>query len=325
MGQKTNPNILRLGITKKWKTEFFEKNKKELPLYIFKDLEIQSYIERFFDMQGIIVHDYRQYYSNQTLNLYVSYFVSAKNQFNTTLEKEKQIKLLNPKGSNKFVSYKGLSNENSILKLKVQPQMGNIKPKKLYDLKQYLKSNYEVSQLPNFNSNYLQNSLNGMLKVISEFTGNKFDIVVNFSCINKDFTHLGALKNKKVKLLQRFKTAPFFKDGLELLFHVVFNNNSSRLLGKFIAFQLKTIKRPNFFLGFLKRTFVVLISSKLSKIKGVKIMLKGRLRKNPRATHKVLTVGDVAVQSLGNNLDYFQTTTHNSNGSYGIKVWIVEK
>ena len=38
MGQKTNPNILRLGVTKNWKTEFFEKKKKELPLYIFNDL-----------------------------------------------------------------------------------------------------------------------------------------------------------------------------------------------------------------------------------------------------------------------------------------------
>ena len=28
MGQKTNPNIFRLGVNKTWKTEFFEKKKK---------------------------------------------------------------------------------------------------------------------------------------------------------------------------------------------------------------------------------------------------------------------------------------------------------
>jgi hypothetical protein len=32
MGQKTNPNILRLGITKHWKTEFFEKKKKRVAI-----------------------------------------------------------------------------------------------------------------------------------------------------------------------------------------------------------------------------------------------------------------------------------------------------
>ena len=27
MGQKVNPNIFRLGVNKKWKTDFFEKKK----------------------------------------------------------------------------------------------------------------------------------------------------------------------------------------------------------------------------------------------------------------------------------------------------------
>jgi hypothetical protein len=38
MGQKTNPNIFRLGVNKTWKTEFFEKKKKEINLYTFKYL-----------------------------------------------------------------------------------------------------------------------------------------------------------------------------------------------------------------------------------------------------------------------------------------------
>ena len=72
MGQKTNPNIFRLGVNKTWKTEFFEKKRNELPLYTFKDLEIKSYVERFLKNQGIFLHDYKQHYSNSTLNLYVS-------------------------------------------------------------------------------------------------------------------------------------------------------------------------------------------------------------------------------------------------------------
>ena len=35
--------------------------------------------------------------------------------------------------------------------------------------------------------------------------------------------------------------------------------------------------------------------------------------------------GDVPAQSISAKLDYSQITTHNSNGSYGIKIWVVEK
>ena len=106
-----------------------------------------------------------------------------------------------------------------------------------------------------------------------------------------------------------------------------FNGNSARLLSIFIAEQLKIlkIKQLNFFFAFIKRTLTVLISSNLSKLKGVKIIVRGRLSKNIRAKHKILTVGDVAVQTLDSNIDYHQTTIHNANGSYGVKVWIVEK
>jgi ribosomal protein S3 len=53
--------------------------------------------------------------------------------------------------------------------------------------------------------------------------------------------------------------------------------------------------------------------------------VKGRLNGVPRAKHKIIIVGDVPVQTIAAKLDYSQATAHNSNGSYGIKVWVVEK
>ena len=85
------------------------------------------------------------------------------------------------------------------------------------------------------------------------------------------------------------------------------------------------MKRHKFLLSFLKQTLTILSASGLSKIKGVKIIVKGRLNGVPRAKHKIITIGDVPVQTISAKLDYSQTTVHNSNGSYGIKVWIVEK
>jgi len=48
MGQKTNPNILRLGKTKEWKSKYIEKKSNELPSYAFNDLEIKKFIRKFF-------------------------------------------------------------------------------------------------------------------------------------------------------------------------------------------------------------------------------------------------------------------------------------
>ena len=87
----------------------------------------------------------------------------------------------------------------------------------------------------------------------------------------------------------------------------------------------KKIKRHKFLLSFLKQTLSFLLTSSLTKIKGVKIIVKGRLNGVPRAKHKIIVIGDVPVQTISTKLDYSQLTAHNSNGSYGIKVWIVEK
>jgi len=382
MGQKTNPNILRLGTIKNWKVEFFEKKNKELPLYIFNDLEIYEYIERFLKVRGIFIHDYRQFYSNKTLNLYISYFVTPKKIFKNKIV----LKKINPETIKRPIKeiFKGLDMDksfqeyryficyfndfivftktlndaikikNSITQFLESPNHYSFEEKflvrkinqkntvwvnngqeknwnssnKMYDLRKRLKPDLFNDNILDLNSIKLNNDLKNVLKVINNYTRHKFDIVINFSCINKDFTnYFSTFKNKKIRMLQRFKFSPFFKEGWELLFHVSFNGNSARLLSTFIAEQLKIlkIKQLNFFFAFIKRTLTVLMSSNLSKLKGVKVIVKGRLSKNIRAKHKILTVGDVAVQTLDSNMDYHQTTIHNANGSYGVKVWIVEK
>jgi small subunit ribosomal protein S3 len=164
-----------------------------------------------------------------------------------------------------------------------------------------------------------------MFKVLSLFTHNQFNIAVNFCCVNKDLNFLKVTQKKNFILLQKFRNTPFLKEGIELLFHVVCNKNSANLLAKFISFQIQKIKRHKFFLSFLKQSLTIMLNSNVSKIKGVKILVKGRLNGVPRAKHKMITVGDVPVQSISEKIDYSQTTSHNSNGSYGVKVWVVEK
>lgn len=340
MGQKVNPNIFRLGVNKTWKTKFFEKKSQELPLYTFKDLEIKSYIERFLETQGIILHDYKQHYTNCTLNLYISYFVTAdfnlkrsESHYNITLlNKLGDKKLVQTVSNSKPISYK---NKNLIFKKSLDPTS-------FYKVKKYLKlSHYDnllklATYQPHkklftknselFDKNTVTKSVfDQLFKVLSLFTANKFNIIINFCCINKDLSFLKFSQTKKFMSFQKFRNSSFLNEGIELLFHVVYNRNSANLLAKFIGSQIKKIKRQKFFFSFLKQTLTVLIDSSFSKVKGVKIVIKGRLNGVPRAKHKLITVGDIPVQSINETLDYSQTTVHNSNGSYGVKVWIVEK
>ena len=44
MGQKTNPNILRLGRIKEWKSKYIEKKTIESSTVVFRDLEIKKFI-----------------------------------------------------------------------------------------------------------------------------------------------------------------------------------------------------------------------------------------------------------------------------------------
>lgn len=334
MGQKVNPNILRLGVNKTWKTKFFEKKSHELPLYTFKDLEIKNYIERFLEKHDLIVHDHKQHYSNSTLNLYVSYFITS--DFNLKKNDTQEFVVVNKTGDKKRVQNTALTmcNSNKF----TQPSIEPINTKHFYKIKKYLKL-HQYSDLQKFarthshftsdnklidgNRREVKSVFDQLFRVLNLFTDNKLNIVINFCCINKDLTFLKFSQTKKFSLLQKFRNTPFLKEGIELLFHVVYNKNSANLLVRFIALQLKKIKRQKLFFSFLKQALSILIDSSFSKVKGIKIIVKGRLNGVPRAKHKIISIGDVPVQSINEDLDYSQTTIHNSSGSYGIKVWIV--
>ena len=44
MGQKINPNILRIGKIKEWKSKYVEKKSTEFSTVLFRDLEIKKFI-----------------------------------------------------------------------------------------------------------------------------------------------------------------------------------------------------------------------------------------------------------------------------------------
>ena len=335
MGQKTNPNIFRLGINKKWKTEFFEKKKHELPLYVFKDLEIKSYIERFLDMHGILLHDYKQHHNNATLYLHISYLVMPDFFFKQKNIKTNKVMLLNHSQEKKFVIPGSTISQRSCNQAQhqVQPKFNDTSSINFYKIRNYLKtsfykmssSNEHVKISDRITTLRLEGVFSKLFEVLSLFTDQTLNLVITFSCLNKNSIFIKKTQRKNFILLQKFQRTLFLKEGLELMLNVISTKNSAHLLTRFIGNQIKKVKRHKFFFAFLKQTLTVLINSNSSKVRGIKISIKGRINGVPRAKSKRIVIGDIPVQSLNVSIDYSQLTVHNSNGSYGIKVWVVEK
>lgn len=143
--------------------------------------------------------------------------------------------------------------------------------------------------------------------------------IVKSKQYNKEFKNL-------LRKLKRFFRKTELQEHIYTLFIVSTTKNSSILLAKSIKYYFTQNKKGhNFFLSFLKKSLIILINSSISKIKGIKIVIKGRLNGKPRSNKTLIRIGMIPLQSLNNKIDYSETVAYTKNGTLGIKVWIAEK
>jgi len=81
MGHKSNPNILRVGLTTNWTSKYFESKPVEQSVYGFIDFEIKKYVYKFFKKNGLVIHSVQLEFNENFLHIYVSYFLSLKAVF----------------------------------------------------------------------------------------------------------------------------------------------------------------------------------------------------------------------------------------------------
>jgi len=354
MGQKTNPNILRLAKTRTWNSQYFEKKSTETAVYAYKDLEIRQFIDKFFKDNGLLIHNCKLHYMNEdSLHIFVSYYLTTNSVFLVTnINKQQNIRLSKStkllkrkyksvkikKGVRNFLNYQKINynkvlNKNVIntnykhLKKKFQLEKNYLKPRRVNILK-YYKRYLAIKSLKSIKSFHSNSFLEKFFESLRLFFNNKINIFLTLKQLNKDLKQKISLEKSKLLKkrlihLKKYKSNNFFNEGTNTLFLTMINNMSSKLLAYFIATQLKKLKRHNFFLKFLKTTLTIFKNSKISKIKGIKIKIKGRLNGAPRARQKVLLIGNgVPVLSLNSNIDYSEETAFTSNGTFGVKVWI---
>lgn len=342
MGQKTNPNILRTGKIKEWKSKYIEKKSTDSSTIIFRDLEIKKFIFQIFAKNELKVQNCRVYYSEGSLQVYISYYSS----FNfLTLNRKIKPKYVNKHLKtfyNKTVNIKKYlyTTKNYKKTLINQPQLEllqnhyflNKKTQRLSVLNN-LKTYQDNKNYKTFNQQQINLFISKILKSLTLFTNNKHNIFLNLKQINKETTLFQTIsKKQKRKLkenitnLRKFQQNEFFQKGFSMLNTFVANAHSSLFLAILIANYLKKLKRPNFFLRFLRIALKILINKKYSMFEQVQIKIKGRFNGAPRSKHKIINIGrNIPVLTLNSQIEYAEYTAYTSNGTFGIKVWTYAK
>ena len=345
MGQKTNPNIFRLGKIKEWKSKYIEKNMPESSVMIFRDLEIKKFIFLFFAKHNLRIQNCQVHYSESSLHLAVSYYSA----FNSLPTESRKIKAQYERSHSTVFQNKNLTLKKAIIK------------KQFYAPKAYKRQFLKPIRTKVFQNHYLLNKksqrldtvnnlkfytdekyyktiskikinlfISKLLKTLNFFTNKQHNIFLTLKQTNNETNFLNfVLRKEKRKLrltlsaLRRFQQNEFFEKGFNLLYNFVTNPCSALFLAEFIAIYLKKLKRPNFFLRFLKTALETFVSKKKARFKQVQIKIRGRFNGTPRSRQRFLSIGkEIPVLTLKSNIDYGTATAYTSNGSFGIKVWI---
>jgi hypothetical protein len=205
------------------------------------------------------------------------------------------------------------------------------KSKKRIKILRTYKNNLKLKNYKNIKHLRSNSFSEQLLESLSKYVNKKFNIFITFQNVNKGLSlnltnfQTNFLK-KKLLELRRESRNQFFKETVNILVISAIRENSAQLLAEFIAYQLGNIKRHTFFLIFVKRFLITLISEeKFSNISGVKFAIKGRFNGVPRARKRIYEAGKVPIQTIDSNVDYYQATSYTPNGTFGVKVWICQK
>lgn len=170
-----------------------------------------------------------------------------------------------------------------------------------------------------------------LLNSLEIYTRSSVSITLQNLNIYKQLSHSQSQNCKVIfKQLKKFTKNFFFKEAVNILIINLTKRKSAKLLAEFISDQFKlnqlktnqtTISRKdNYFLGFLRQTIQLLISTDISCLTGLKIIIKGRFNRAPRAKNVVMQFGKFYLQSFSSKIDYYQSTAYTRNGTFGVKV-----
>lgn len=141
--------------------------------------------------------------------------------------------------------------------------------------------------------------------------------------LNEDVYKLDSYKFEISKsLYRRHSKDSLFNELFDILFASFLIRNSSSFLVNFLVLKLKSIKTQNKIIFYFKLILSEFFLTNFSRVKGFKLSVKGRFNKSARSRKKEISFGSIPLQTLSSDIDYFQSCSYTSVGTFGIKLWI---
>lgn len=167
-------------------------------------------------------------------------------------------------------------------------------------------------------------TIKNFFECLTKFTSKKFRIFLILHKLNDNIKFTNTIKKilkKKLIKLRKYKENLFFYSGIKIMFTVISNSNSSKLLSQFIAIQLKFLRRHNFFFKFIKDVLSLFKNKIFSKIKGIKIKIKGKINGRTRSRIRIIKINNgIKSTSINSVINYSETTAYTIFGTFGVKV-----
>ena len=166
-----------------------------------------------------------------------------------------------------------------------------------------------------------------LLSSLNLFLKKKYKIQIIFQVLNKSLSF--RLKNKEafhfrkiITKLRFYSRSNFFSESINILLLFIKKKSMVKLLSNFISVKLSILKKHNFFLTFIKRSLLLLLKSKYSLVKGLKIRINGRFNGAARSKTRVFQINTIPLQTLDANVQYYQSISYTNNGTFGVKLWV---
>ena len=324
MGQKSNPISLRSSFKKNlWTSKYLANRDRDLPLFLSQDLFLREYLDRFFNIHGLILYRLNLYRTQHCIKIFLSYLSTSSSVKLFKIRKRRsKRKLFLKKKKKKKILKKIIFLRKSIRKSKFffssSKRSVLILNRKIYFLFKFLKKKSIMLK---------KNFIYKLLSCLHLFFNKRHNIKIILQNTNKGFSH--RLKNKESFILRKlvlnsrfYSRFEFFRESLHVLLHVIKVKHSSKVLTDFISLKLSILKKHNFFLTFLRRLLISLMKLNISVIKGIKVKITGRFNGAPRARSRMFKVHKIPLQNLDTPIDVSQSVSFTGNGTFGVTAWV---
>ena len=244
---------------------------EESSFYLYKTLEIQKYLNRFFGLYKIKIHNCKIFYSESSLQVFISFYVTAKTItviYKNLTKYSKKLLTYTSRASSKY--------KNPKQKKAIKPQFKLPSPKVKLKIKRLQKIRMKKGLLSTKSNTFLAVGLKKfqdiLLESLIKYTKNKIDVSVTLQNLNRykqlSYTQVESLKIL-FRQLRKYVRNSFFKEAINVLFITILKRKSAKLLADFISDQFRlnqlrtdqrTISRKdNYFLGFLKQAIMLFL------------------------------------------------------------------